>query len=444
MTDIADSPSSVAARIADRSARTVVMGLGYVGLPFALLHAQAGFRATGIERNAARVAAINEGRSYIETCADADIAAVVATGHLRATADFAAVAEADVVSICVPTPLSAQRDPDVSFIHHVLNEARPYWHAGQLVILESTTYPGATEEILVPFFRAIGLAPGEDIHVAFAPERIDPGNTTYDTAEIPRIVGGLTPECGAVAQAFYRQLMTAPVTVVSSPRVAEMTKLFENVFRVVNVSLVNELAQLCDRMGIDVWEVIEAAKTKPFGFMPFYPGPGIGGHCIPIDPFYLSWKAREYGFTTRFIELAGEVNEGMPLYVAQRAMELLNESGRAVRGARILLLGMAFKKDVGDTRDSASVHVAERLCQLGAEVAYHDPYVPALTIDGHALTSTALTEAALAGSDLVIITTDHGAVDYDLVARAAPLVYDTRNALQGVTGANIRRLGAPS
>lgn len=430
-------------RIEQRSAHTVVIGLGYVGLPFALLHARSGYEVTGIERNPVRVDAVNAGTSYIEDVEDSALGAVVKAGQLTATSAFEPIAGADIVSICVPTPLTAQRVPDVSYIERTLEHAREHWHAGQLVIVESTTYPGATEEILVPFFTALGLTPGEEIFIAFAPERIDPGQSAAETADIPRVVGGVTARCTAAAVEFYGQLLEAEVFAVSSPRVAEMTKLFENVFRVVNVSLVNELAQLCDRMEIDVWEVIEAAKTKPFGFMPFYPGPGIGGHCIPVDPFFLAWKAREFGFTTRFIELAGEINDSMPLYIVQQAAELLNEHSKPVRGAKVLLLGVAFKKDVADTRSSAAIAVAERLLVMGADVSYHDPLVASTNLGGHECHSQELTPELLRDTDLVVVTTDHSAVDYALVAEAAPLIYDTRNALAGRSAPNLRRLGAP-
>ncbi len=428
-------------RIEEGTARTVVIGLGYVGLPFALLHAQTGFRVTGIEHNPRRCDAINRGESYIEEVASADLAPLVEAGQLRATPDFEAVAGADVVSICVPTPIYEDKVPDVSAIRFVLEGSRPYFRPGQLVVLESTTYPGTTEEILVPSLRECGLTPGVDVFVAFAPERIDPGNRAYTLRDIARVVGGVTPACSEVAATFYRRLIDAEVRVVSTPAVAEMTKLLENVFRVVNVSLMNELAQLSDRMGVDIWEAVSAASTKPFGYMPFFPGPGVGGHCIPVDPFYLSWKAREFGFDTRFIELAGEINDSQPAYVVERVESLLAASGAALAGARILLLGMAFKKNVADTRDSASLHVARHLLTRGADVRYHDPHVPTVRIEGE-LASVPLTHEEIAAADCVVILTDHDAVDYASVIASARLVYDTRNATpRGLP--HVHHLGAP-
>ena len=430
-------------RIQQRSARTTIVGLGYVGLPLAILHAQAGFRVTGIERNPDRVTSVNRGSSYIEEVADDDLASIVRAQQLCATSQFSSIAEADVVAICVPTPLDTHKQPDTSHIEHVLDQAEPYWHAGQLVILESTTYPGTTEEILLPRLTAAGLEVGKDIFAAFSPERIDPGNKEFRVGEIPRVVGGVTTRCTEIAGCFYQQILKAPVVPVSSPKVAEMSKLFENVFRVVNVSLVNELAQLCERMGIDVWEVIDAAKTKPYGFMPFYPGPGVGGHCIPIDPFYLSWKAREYGFTTQSIDLAGQINDNMPKYVVQEISEILDRHKKPVRGSKILMAGVAFKRDVADIRESAAVKVADILLRRGALLSYHDPHVPTLTINGHSYESSPLTPECVRTCDLVVVTTDHSDVDYQLIAQNSQLVYDSRNALKEFRAKHINRLGAP-
>jgi UDP-N-acetyl-D-glucosamine dehydrogenase len=429
-------------RISLRTARTVVVGLGYVGLPFAVLHARAGFSSTGIEANVERMQAVNEGRSYIEEVSTEELARLVGDGRLRATSSFECVADADVIAFCVPTPLHDGREPDVSYLEHVLDESAPYWRAGQLLILESTTYPGTTREHVVSRVEQAGFRVGEDIFVAFAPERIDPGNTTFPVERIPHVVGGVTPLCTEIAVAFYRQIIEADVVPVSSPEVAELTKLLENVFRVVNVSLVNELAQACDAMHIDVWEVIGAAKTKPFGFMPFYPGPGIGGHCVPVDPFYLSWRARQFGFESRFIELAGNVNDGMPSYVADRICELLVRHHRPVEGARVLLLGMAFKANVADTRSSPSIELAEALLARGATVSYHDPFVPVTRVGETMLASVALTEHTLHSADIVVVATAHSQVDYALVQQASRLVYDTRNALSGFGGTHIFRLGA--
>ena len=438
-----DSYHSLVSRIRERSLSTVIIGLGYVGLPLAALVAQAGFQVTGIERKPGRVSSVNRGRSYIEDLTDDDLEPLVRSGRLSATSEFSSISKAGVVAICVPTPLDQNKNPDTSYIEHVIEHSLPEWHRGQLVLLESTTYPGTTEEVILPRLQALGLEVGKDIFLAFSPERIDPGRKDLPLDGIPRVVGGITERCTEVARLFYEQVFTTPVFTVSSPRVAEMTKLFENVFRVVNVSLVNELAQLCERMNIDVWEVIDAAKTKPYGFMPFYPGPGVGGHCIPIDPFFLSWKAREYGFATRFIDLAGQINDGMPSYVVQQITEVLNRHGKALKGSKTLVLGVAFKRGVADTRESAALKVAARLLEQGAVLSYHDPFVPTVPINGHKFDSVQLSAENLSSSDVVVIGTDHSDVDYSLVAECGRLIYDTRNALNGFRGKHIHRLGAP-
>ena len=438
-----DNYNKLIDKITNRTAKTAVVGLGYVGLPQALYHAQAGYDVTGIERMPHRVADINQGRSYIDDVSSEDISAVVESGNLHATSEFTSVGDVDVITVCVPTPLDRHKQPDTSYIEFVLDQSRPFLRAGQLVILESTTYPGTTVDVVLPKLEPSKLEVGKDIFVAYSPERIDPGNTSYPPNEIPRVVAGITPRCLEVATAFYEQILRAPVVPVSSPDVAEMTKLFENVFRVVNVSLVNELAQLCERMDIDVWEVIDAAKTKPYGFMAFYPGPGVGGHCIPIDPFYLSWKAREHDFTTRFIELAGAINDDMPAYVVTKITEILNDHGKPLKGSKVLILGVAFKPDVADARESASVKVAEGLIRHGAEVSYHDPYFPSMILGGEGYKSVPLTADYLRAQDAVVIASDHTNVDYELIASNSPLVYDTRNALKGNTSQNIFRLGGP-
>jgi len=418
-----------------------VIGLGYVGLPLAVEQAQARFRVLGVERNPQRVAQVNRGQNYIADIQDDELKAVVDAGRLSATTDFAPVAEADVVTICVPTPLDKNKMPDTQYIEHVVEASLPHVHAGQLFILESTTYPGTTEEIILPRLEGAGFTVGREVFLAFSPERVDPGNKQYAVRNTPKVVGGVTPRCTEAAKAFYEAFLEAPVFPVSTPRAAEMTKLFENIFRIVNVSLVNELAMLCDRMKIDVWEVIEAAKTKPFGFMPFYPGPGLGGHCIPIDPFYLSWKAKEFDFTTQFVELAGQINDGMPEYVVDQALLLLNCERKPLNGSRVLLLGVAYKKDVSDLRESPALRVARLLVERGAELDYHDPHVPEAEVSGHMRQSVPLTEAQLKASDLVLITTDHSQVDYGLVFEHAPLIYDTRNAMTAFRGERLHRLG---
>ncbi len=438
-----DSYPTLVSGIRSRSTSVVVIGLGYVGLPLAAIVADAGFRVTGVERSRGRASSVNEGRSYIEDLSDDELAPLVQSGRLSATSGFSEISDAGIVAICVPTPLGDDKTPDTSYIEYVVEQAAPYWHKGQLVLLESTTYPGTTEEVVLPLLEDRGLEIGRDIFLAFSPERIDPGNNQLPPKDIPRVVGGVTERCTEVAQFFYRQVLDAPVLPVSSPKVAEMTKLLENVFRVVNVSLVNELAQLCEHMNINVWEVISAAETKPYGFMPFYPGPGVGGHCIPIDPFFLSWKAKEYGFTTRFIELAGEINDEMPLYVTRQIGDVLDGQGIAIKGSKTLILGVAFKRDVADTRESAIVKVAAELLQRGAVVSYHDPYVPTVAIDGHRLKSVPLSEESLDSSDLVVIGTDHSNLDYSLVVERSRLIYDTRNALKDFGSKHIHRLGAP-
>jgi len=429
-------------RIEKRQARVAVIGLGYVGLPLSVEKAKAGFFVTGIDRNPERVAQVNRGENYIGDVVAEDLLGAVESGHLKATTDFSVVGDADVVAVCVPTPLDKNKQPDTSFIEHVVEQSLPHLRAGQLVVLESTTYPGTTEEIILPRIESRGFKVGEDIHLAFSPERVDPGNAKFKTGNTPKIVGGMTPACTDAAATLYEQILESSVCRVSSPRVAEMAKLLENVFRIVNISLVNELALLSERMGIDIWEVIEAAKTKPFGYMPFYPGPGLGGHCIPLDPFYLSWKAREYDFSTRFIELAGEINDVMPYHVIERTMEILNGQGKALRGSRVLILGMAYKKDIDDVRESAALKVADRLLAHGAELTYHDPHVEAVRLHDGQMESQALTEGLLEAQDLVLIMTAHSAVDYKFVCDRAKLVFDTRNATTGISGGHITRLGA--
>lgn len=428
--------------IRSREARIAVIGLGYVGLPLAVEAARAGFKVVGIDRDQDNVDQVNRGESYVSDVQGAQLAEVVREGRLAATAAFEAIAEMNIIVICVPTPLDKNRNPDTRHIQDVVHRSLPYLSRGQLMVLESTTYPGTTEEIILPRLESGGFTVGEDYHLAYSPERVDPGNKSYGLRDIPKVVGGQTPRCAEAAEALYETVLGGHVFKVSSLKVAEMTKLLENVFRVVNVSMVNEMAVLCDRMGIDIWEVIEAAKTKPFGFMPFYPGPGMGGHCIPIDPFYLVWKAKEYGFATRFIELAGEINDNMPEYTVQRAAEILNGSKKALNGSRVLLLGMAYKRDVNDLRESPALKVAQLLLQRGVALDYHDPYVPEVEIDGKAFTSVPLTVQSLKDTDLALITTDHSGVDYGLVVEHAPLIYDTRNALPGYRGRHIHRLGA--
>ncbi|MEO5619003.1 MAG: nucleotide sugar dehydrogenase [Candidatus Eisenbacteria bacterium] len=426
-------------RIERRTAHVSVIGLGYVGLPLAVEMAQAGFTVTGIDIDEARVKRLQRGDSYIQDVPTKNVRALVKSGKLRATTDFGALRRADTVNICVPTPLSKQRDPDVSYIVAATEQVKKFLHKGQLVILESTTYPGTTDELLLPMLSQSGLKVGKDFFLAFSPERVDPGNPQFNTRNIPKVVGGVTPDCTRVAVELYRQRLETVVP-VSSTQVAEMVKLLENTFRSVNIGLVNELAMMCSRLDIDVWEVIGAAATKPFGFMPFYPGPGLGGHCIPIDPFYLSWKARASGFEARFIELAGYVNGQMPEHVVRLVAEALNLRGRALRGSRVLVLGVAYKADIDDVRESPSLDIMEKLREHGAKIEYHDPFVPSIEFAGQRMKSTPLTPAKLRQCDCVVIATAHTGVSYGSVLRYAPAVVDTRNALKGRRSKKIVRL----
>ena len=433
-------------RIQSRTARTGVVGLGYVGLPLAVELARAGFRTTGLDVDRSKVDAINRGTSYIPDVPGPAVAELARLGRLDATADFEVVAELDTINICVPTPLRKTKDPDLSFVvsavEHVAARLRP----GQLVVLESTTYPGTTEEVVQPLLERSGLRVGRDVFLAFSPERVDPGNPTFHTRNVPKVVGGRTPDCAALAAALYGTAIERIVP-VSSTRVAEMVKLLENTFRAVNIGLVNELALMCDRLGIDVWEVVDAAKTKPFGFMPFYPGPGLGGHCIPIDPFYLSWKARQNGFEARFIELAGHVNGAMPHFVVDKISEALNSRRKAVNGSSVLVAGVSYKRDIDDIRESPSLDVMNVLRARGADVAFSDPHVARLDArvwgGPRDLQSRPLTAQALASADCVAVLTDHSAFDYDLIAATADLVVDARNAIR-VRAPHVFRLGAPA
>ncbi len=426
-------------RMERRTARIGVIGLGYVGLPLVNECARAGLRVTGFDIDARRVAMLNRGISYIQDVPTRDIREAVRAGRLRATTDFKDLASMDVIDICVPTPLRKTRDPDVSYIVAAVEQIAARIRRGQLVVLESTTYPGTTDELVRPALEAGGLRVGRDFFLAFSPERVDPGNPKFTTRNTPKVIGGTTPACVKAACAFYGTALDQLVPVTST-RVAEMVKLLENTFRSVNIGLVNELALMCDKMRIDVWEIIEAASTKPFGFMPFFPGPGIGGHCIPIDPFYLSWKAKESGFEARFIELAGQVNASMPYHVASRVVDALNSRRRSLRGARILILGVAYKADIDDVRESPALDLIEILERKGARVEYCDPHVPRLNHGGHVLRSRPFTRQALRSADCVVIVTPHKAFDYRLVARHARVIVDSRNALRKYRRPGIHRL----
>ena len=408
-----------------------VVGLGYVGLPLTVLLAEAGYRVIGVDHDPEKVRAINAGKSYVMDVAGERLAHLTETGKLTATTSYADLEQVDGVSISVPTPLRKTGDPDLSYILDAARSLRPALHSPMVVILESTTYPGTTREMLLPELESAGLKIGQDLFLAFSPERVDPGRTDWTTRNTPKVIGGITPACTAVAAAMYGRAIDSIVR-VSSVEVAEMTKLLENTFRAVNIAMVNEMALMCERLGLDVWEVIEAASTKPFGFMKFTPGPGLGGHCIPIDPMYLSWKLKSVKYNARFIELASEINTGMPRYVVQRVQDALNQRGRDLQGARLLVLGVAFKPNVSDTRESPALDVIGLLREKGASVSYHDPYVPAVEDEGWGLKSVADPVQAAASADCVVIVTDHAGLDYHRIAQAASLVFDARNALSGL------------
>jgi UDP-N-acetyl-D-glucosamine dehydrogenase len=418
------------AKLSDRSAAVAILGLGYVGLPLAVVFAEAGFKVIGVDPVADKVARVNRGDSYVMDIPSAQLAHLVDAGMIQATTDFATVAEADAVSICVPTPLRKTGDPDLSFIISAAESLSPYVHSGMVVVLESSTYPGTTRELVLPSLTAAsGLQAGEDIFIAFSPERVDPGRKDWTTYNTPKVVGGITEDCSDVAAAWYSQALKTVIR-VSSTEAAEMTKLLENTFRMINLGLVNEMAIMCERLGVDVWEVVEAAGTKPFGFMKFTPGPGIGGHCIPIDPLYLSWKMKSLNYNARFIELASEINTNMPRFAVSKVQDALNDLGKPVKGSRILVLGAAYKPDIDDLRESPALDVIGLLMQKGAAVSYHDPYIPAIRHDSWGLTSVPdyLAEAGMV--DVVVIVTNHSSYDYAALYAAAALIVDTRNALK--------------
>jgi UDP-N-acetyl-D-glucosamine dehydrogenase len=455
------SSSDFLAAVANRSARVGVVGLGYVGLPLCLAFERAGFPVTGFDVDPAKVASLNQGKSYIKHFSDEQIRQALAARRFGATVDFDRLAEMDAILICVPTPLTERREPDLSYVEQTGRDIAQRLRAGQLVVLESSTYPGTTDEVLLPILEASGVACRAPVaaaagagagggsgsagagraYVAYSPEREDPGNTQFTTVRIPKLVGGVDAAAGEMALALYAAAFERAVPVASA-KVAEMAKILENTYRCVNIALVNELKQLCLRMGIDMWDVIEAAATKPFGFQAFYPGPGLGGHCIPIDPFYLSWKAKEFDFTARFIELAGEINTEMPYKAVEALANALNGQGKPVRGARILLLGVAYKRDIDDLRESPALKIYELLVQRGAEVSYHDPHCPHVHRGRHfpyELDSVAFTPEDAGRYDCVMVTTDHSGLDYAAIARHARLLVDTRNVTRGMSGANLCR-----
>jgi len=426
-------------RIRTRTAKTGIIGLGYVGLPLAVEMAKAGFQVTGIDLSQEKVNALNRGVSYIPDVPSQAVESFVAADRLRATQSLAAVAELDTINICVPTPLRKNKDPELSYIIAAVEVIRNHIRAGQLIILESTTYPGTTREVVLPILEESGLKAGSDFFLAYSPERVDPGNSIFHTQNIPKVVGGITPRCAETAVFFYRQYIDN-VFSVSSTDCAEMVKLLENTFRSVNIALANEMALTCHSFGINVWEVIEAAKTKPFGFMPFYPGPGLGGHCIPVDPYYLTWKARMKGCEPRLIELAGHINSQMPAFVIRGMADALNEKRKCLNGAKVLALGVAYKRDTNDVRESPALQVLLGLQEKGCEICFSDPYVPQITINETNLDSVTLSPELLQSMDLVVVLTDHSKFNYAMIAKFSPLIFDTRNALSDLAQPNVYNL----
>ncbi len=426
-------------KIASRKLRVGVIGLGYVGLPLAISFAEVGFQVTGIDVDQHKVDLANRGESYISDVSSSVLQNLLQDGRLRFTTDYAVLEDIDAISICVPTPLRKTRDPDISYVLSATRQVQAHLHSGQLIILESTTYPGTTEEVVQPELEVTGLKVGTDFFLAFSPERIDPGNPHFDTRNTPKIVGGVTADCTELAKAYYGAAIETVIP-VSSARVAEMTKLLENTFRAVNIGLVNEMAIMCEKLNISVWEVIEAAATKPFGFMRFLPGPGLGGHCIPIDPHYLSWKLKTLDYTARFIELASEVNSSMPRYVVNKITEALNEQQRSVNGSHVLVLGVAYKSNVSDVRESPALDIIQSLLERKATVLYNDEYVPKLTLGDHTLQSQPLTSELLHAADCVVVVTNHNYFDAEWIIREARCIVDTRNMTQGYHDEHIVRL----
>jgi UDP-N-acetyl-D-glucosamine dehydrogenase len=425
-------------KITSHSARVGIVGLGYVGLPLAVEFAQAGFRVTGIDVQQSKVDQLNAGESYIQDIPTGVLRPLVEAGRLEATTEFSVVRDLDTIDICVPTPLRKTKDPDMSYIVSACEAIAKFFTAGTLVILESTTYPGTTDELVLPMLEKNGLKVGEDFFLCFSPERVDPGNPNFQTKNIPKVVGGVTAACTEMGALFYRQALEHVVP-VSSTSAAEMAKLLENTFRMINIGLVNELAMMCDRMGINIWEVIDAAATKPFGFMPFYPGPGLGGHCIPIDPFYLSWKTKQAGIEARFIELAGYINGQMPHFVVTKIQDALNDRAKPVKGSHVHVLGVAYKRNIDDVRESPALDVIMLLEKLGAKVTYSDPFVPSIRLDGTSLCALAV-DSSVEAADCVVIITDHTDFDYERIHDKAKLIVDTRNAYRNRKSEKIVRL----
>lgn len=415
-------------KLETKTATVGVVGLGYVGLPLAVEKAKAGFTVIGFDVQEEKVRMVNDGNNYIGDVVQEDLEALVAAEKLKATADYAFIRDVDAIAICVPTPLDIYKQPNMEYVKSSVEAIAANVTAGTLVVLESTTYPGTTEELIRPILEKSGFVVGEDIFIAYSPERIDPGNKDFNTKNTPKVVGGVTDNCTKVAAAMYRAVLDGDVHEVSSPAVAEMEKLLENTFRNINIALANEMAILCHKMGIDVWEVIDAAATKPYGFMPFYPGPGLGGHCIPIDPWYLTWKAREYNYHTKLIETAGEINDSMPDFVVQRCSEILNEQKKAMNGSKVLVLGIAYKKDIDDYRESPVLPILDRLTKVGAEWKVVDPNVPEFKLNGELIDTVGLTEEKLRDADLVVIATNHSGFDYGMISKHSKAILDTRGS----------------
>jgi len=419
-------------KINSKTAVIGVVGLGYVGLPLAVEKAKAGYKVIGFDVQPEKVDMVNKGHNYIGDIVDTDLMKMVDSGHLKATSDFSFVEDVDCIAICVPTPLDKHFQPDTSYVENSAKSISKYIHKGMLIVLESTTYPGTTEEVVKPILEQSGLKCNKDFFLAFSPERVDPGNLIYKTKNTPKVVGGIGRDSTEVAATLYRSVLESDVFEASSPAVAEMEKILENTFRNINIGLANEMAILCDKMGIDVWEVIEAAKTKPYGFMAFYPGPGLGGHCIPIDPYYLTWKAREYNYHTRLIETAGEINNYMPEFVVERSMKILNRFGKCMNNSKIFLLGVAYKQDIDDIRESPALNVIDNLEKYNAKVMYNDPFIPNFRYKGKNYTSIEVTKETLNSADLVIITTMHTSYDYDFIQQNSQFVFDTKNAMKNI------------
>ncbi|MDD5435811.1 MAG: nucleotide sugar dehydrogenase [Nitrospira sp.] len=432
--------NSIIQKIEKKDAKVGIIGLGYVGLPLALEFCKAGFSVTGIDLDKEKISLIEKGKSYIEDSTDEEISTAVSNGGLKATTDFSVLASIDTISICVPTPLGKSKDPDISYIISATKEIKKYLHKGQLIVLESTTYPGTTEEVILPELESTGLKAGVDFYLAFSPERIDPGNAIYNTKTTPKIIGGVTENCTRIAASLYSQAVDRVIP-VSSTKAAEMVKLLENSFRAVNIGFVNEFAIICNKLGLDVWEIIEAASSKPFGFMPFYPGPGLGGHCIPIDPLYLSWKLKILDYNARFIALASEVNHDMPHFVVNTVFDALNTMEKSIKGSKILILGVAYKKDIGDVRESPALDVIKLLQKKGAIISYHDPYIRDLHEENYDLTSVEINGySKLSDYDCTVIITNHSSYNYKKIVEYSNIVVDTRNATKGMVSEKIVKL----